>query len=285
LKLAHLNLENFFLYDTKDLRSPEKSQDKVQWLANIVNEISPDILMLCEVGGAESLNLFNTKYLDNKFTVFLIPGNTDRGIEIGYLVKKSLAFSYQHISHREKLFSRDVSELRVYKNNNLELIILLVHLKSKWDREGNDPNGFTKRSQEVEKLLEIYHNLQTLYPSCPIIISGDLNGIAQKNNCEREFREIYKKTSLDDILELMNIPNESRITFVHFSKESRPEHMQLDYIFLPVTLQDKIKKEESGIYQYKNRNGIPLRIPQNPFERYALPSDHYPLVLSLDFLQ
>jgi hypothetical protein len=281
LKLALFNVENFFLTDKND----QKPQDKVQWIANIIDEISPDILMLCEVGGLDTLNIFNKKFLNDQTYPFLIPGNSDRGIEIGYMVKKSLPFTYQHISHREKNFSRDVSELRIFKNHKLELILLLVHLKSKWDREGNDPNGFLKRSSEVETLLLIHKNLQLKFPLCPIIISGDLNGVAQKNNCEREFREIYTSTSLEDILEAMNIPSEERITFVHFSKDGKPDHIQLDYIFLPLTLKDKIKKEESGIYRYLDNFGVEYAPPQNPFERYALPSDHYPLVLTLDFLQ
>lgn len=241
--------------------------------------------MLCEVGGLESLDMFNSLYLNNLFIPFLIPGNSDRGIEIGFLIKKSFNCSYQYISHKEKNFSRDVAELRVFKNNNLELIILLVHLKSKWDREGNDPNGFLKRSNEIKELLNIYQTIQNEFPNCPIIIAGDLNGIAQKNNCEREFREIYKQTSLLDILDLLNLSEQERTTFVHFTKDGQPENCQIDYIFLPELLQNKIIKEDSGIYRYLDQHGIPLSLPQNPFERYALPSDHYPLVLTLDFLQ
>lgn len=276
-----MNLENFFLLETKD----QKPHEKVQWIADTIKNISPDILMLCEVGGRESLDLFSSKYLSDNFLPLLLPGNSDRGIEIGYMVKKSLPFTYKHISHKEKSFSRDVSELRIFKNKKLELIILLVHLKSKWDREGNDPQGFTKRSQEITTLLEIYNALEAQFPDTPIMISGDFNGVAQKNNCEREFREIYKKTALLDVLEVLNVPDEDRVTYVHFAKDGKPECFQLDYIFLSVTLQDKIKKEESGIYLYQAPSGEPLGLPKNSFERYALPSDHYPLVLSLKFLE
>lgn len=276
-----MNLENFFLLETKD----QKPQEKVQWIADTIEDISPDILMLCEVGGRESLDLFSSKYLSNYYLPLLLPGNSDRGIEIGYMIKKSLPLIFEHISHKEKEFSRDVSELRILKNNKLELIILLVHLKSKWDREGNDPQGFTKRSQEISTLLDIYQHLQVQFPDCPIIISGDFNGVAQKNDCEREFREIYKKTTLLDVLEVLNVPTEDRVTYVHFAKDGKPECVQLDYIFLPVTLLDKIKKEESGIYLYQYPAGTLLGLPKNSFERHALPSDHYPLVLSLDFLE
>jgi endonuclease/exonuclease/phosphatase family metal-dependent hydrolase len=285
LKLALFNVENFFLTEPQYQNVQKKPDDKVNWIAKITEEISPDIFMLCEVGGLDSLERFNKNYLNNNFMPLIIPGNSDRGIEIGYLIKKALPFTYQHISHRDMNFSRDVSELRILKDNRLVLIILLVHLKSKWDREGNDPNGFLKRSHEIEALLEISKSLDKEFPLCPIIIAGDLNGVAQKNNCEREFREIYKQTTFTDILDILDLPEEERITFVHFQKDGKPDHFQLDYIFLPLTLKDKVKKEESGIYQYKNIYDIPIELPKNPFERYALPSDHYPLVLSLDFLQ
>ena len=282
MKLTLFNLENFFLLDCNPEQRPYKSPEKVQWIADTIKDISPDILMLCEVGGIESLEILNSRYLDDTYIPILRPGNSDRGIEIGYLVKKSLPYTFMHLTHKEKKFSRDVSELRIFKNKNIEMIILLVHLKSKWDREGNDPNGFLKRSQEVLTLIDIYNTHRNNFPTTPIIIAGDLNGVAQKNNCEREFREIYKQTALTDILDILDLPTEERVSYIHFSKDGAPERFQLDYIFLPITLEDKIKKEESGIYRFKGPQGQPMGLPLNSFERYALPSDHYPLVLSLD---
>ena len=281
MKLLLFNLENFFLNQLDDQKPPEK----VEWIARIIKELTPDILMLCEIGGLESLDIFNHKYLDNQFLPFILPGNSTRGIEIGYLVKKSLPFSFMHLSHKEKAFSRDVSELRFIQNSIPKMIILLVHLKSKWDREGNDPNGFLQRSHEVEMLLEIYKQRQLEYPHSTILIAGDMNGSAQKNNCEREFRSIYQQTDFIDVLDILDTPDESRVTFVHFNKDAKPLHYQLDYIFLSKSLEHKVIKEESGIYLFKAENGSPLRLPENSFERYALPSDHYPLVLTFDFLQ
>jgi endonuclease/exonuclease/phosphatase family metal-dependent hydrolase len=282
LKFTLFNLENFFLLETNLERQPQKSPEKVQWIAKTIDDISPDILMLCEVGGIHSLDLFNAKYLNDSYIPILRPGNSDRGIEIGYLIKKNLPFTFMHLTHKEKNFSRDVSELRIFKDKSLVMITLLVHLKSKWDREGNDPNGFLQRSHEILTLLEIYKKLRTDFPNTPVIIAGDFNGVAKKNMCEREFREIYKQTNLIDILELLNTPDDERVSYIHFSKEGAPERFQLDYIFLPITLEDKIKKEESGIYRFKDFDGTPLGLPLNSFERYALPSDHYPLVFSLD---
>lgn len=280
MKLALFNLENFFLNQSLD----KKPIDKVEWIARITKDISPDIFMLCEVGGMDSLTVFNDKYLNSEYLPFLIPGNSKRGIEIGYLINKNLPYMFRHISHKDKTFSRDVSEIQVLKNNKPVMITLLVHLKSKWDREGNDPNGFLKRSHEVGMLLEIYRERKMAFPDCPIILSGDMNGTAQKDNCEREFREIYQKTNFIDVLEILDIPAKSRVSHIHFGKDNNPEPFQLDYIFLPITLKDKVIKEESGIYLFKNLEGTPLPLPQTPYERYALPSDHYPVVLTLDFL-
>jgi hypothetical protein len=281
LKLLLFNVENFFLTNTVD----QKPVEKTKAIAEIVKELSPDIIMFCEVGGFVSLDLFTTKYLQSQYLPFLLPGNSDRGIEIGYLIKKTFPYTFNHISHVEKPFSRDVSELLIYKNKTLQCIILLVHLKSKWDREGNDPQGFLKRSQEVETLITLFKKRETEFPSIPIIIAGDFNGVAQKNNCSIEFRQFYELTPLEDILEILNLPNESRTTYCYFSKEGKADYSQLDYIFIPPVLFSKVVKEESGIYLFKDPSGLPYRLPQSTFERFALPSDHYPLVLTLDFLQ
>lgn len=310
LKLCLFNVENFFLLSSDNADSLKKPVDKIEWIARTIKDINADITMMCEVGGLESLDLFNTKYLNGEYTTKLIKGNSERGIEMGYLIKKDFPLATQHIGHahesiefnyqfeiaeNKKLlpgthypthkFSRDISELRLLKDNRVVMILLLVHLKSKWDRDGVDFNGKERRKAELKALVKTYNRLRAEFNfQVPIIVSGDMNGVAQKGLQEPEFDDLYTSTDLEDVLEVINEPHQQRLTFFYFGRENNREACQLDYIFLPKELHSKVLKEDSGIYLFRDSHGVPLPYPQENYQRYALPSDHYPIVASLNFL-
>jgi endonuclease/exonuclease/phosphatase family metal-dependent hydrolase len=310
LKLCLFNVENFFLFGGPNGDGFKKPVDKIEWIARTIKDINADITMMCEVGGLESLDLFNTKYLNSEYTPFLLKGNSDRGIEMGYLVKKDFALNTQHISHahesiefnypfelleNKKLplerqypthkFSRDISELRILKDGQVVMILLLVHLKSKWDRDGIDFNGKERRKAELKALVKTYNRLRAEFNfQVPVVVSGDLNGIAQKGMQEPEFDDLYTSTDLEDVLEVISEPYESRLSFFYFGKENNREAYQLDYILLPKELHPLVKKEDSGIYLFRDQYGVPLSYPKENYQRYALPSDHYPIVANLEFL-
>ena len=110
LKFALLNAENLFLLFDKKPDAHVLKLEEVQWqklstsvyenkplrklleLQKVILEINPDILMLCEVGGEESLKNFNELFLGNQYYTALMEGNSDRNIDIGFLIKKSLPF-------------------------------------------------------------------------------------------------------------------------------------------------------------------------------------------------
>ncbi len=108
MKLAFLNAENLFLDQTKPSspNQPIKPKEKIQWLARSIQDINPDILSLCEIGGKESLEKFSQIYLKNQYHEALIQGNSNRNIHIGYLIKKSLSLSRTlHSSRHSYKFS------------------------------------------------------------------------------------------------------------------------------------------------------------------------------------
>lgn len=282
----------------------KKPQDKIEWVARTIREIDADIVMLCEVGGLQSLDLFNSRHLNSEYFSALLPGNSDRGIEMGYLIHKRFAHFHQIISHKEKhlefnypheilehkttgkklkshRFSRDIAELRLLKDGKLEFIILLVHLKSKLDKEGIDYNGQLRRKAELHALVDHYNYRRQEFPGIPVIVAGDFNGQAQRVAPEPEFTALYEKTDLQDILEVIGEPQDRRYSYFHFNRDFVREASQLDYIMLPPELHSLVKKEESGIYQYRDQHGVVLPLPQDSFQRYALPSDHYPVVATL----
>ena len=168
-RFISFNTENFFLYldevPIKDLREmnevewqklsrstlENKQLSKILEIARLIDDLQPDILCLSEVGGRESLANFSRYFLGDRYAPHLIEGNSDRGIDLGFLVKKNLPLKYDLISHKnrkldflyphEKMsketgythlrsgrvnghrFSRDVVELRCYNEDGAEFVI------------------------------------------------------------------------------------------------------------------------------------------------------------------
>ncbi len=333
LRLAEFNVENLFLlldhYQGQDLsRISEEEWQRltisttgnkpilhVRALARVFLDIDADIFMLCEVGGKESLENFNKHFLQDKYKVHLIEGNSERGIDLGYLVKKSLPFKYDLISHKQRTidflypherqtkltgytdrpsgqitshrFSRDVLELRVFKEGQVEPVIIAmqVHLKSQLDRDRIDPLGRDRRKAELEKLVKIYKEIEDEFKGqVPIVLGGDFNGIAAKTNTDNEFKALYRETQLIDALEAAAAEDKFRYTFMQISAWRRTNLRQLDYLFISPGLRQNVDPKGTYVYRFKDEWGMTAPPPISLEEKRRLPSDHYPVVLTLQNL-
>jgi hypothetical protein len=311
MRFCSFNVENLFL-STSPYSFPHKNTDKVKWLAEVIREIDAEIYFLIEVGGEESLKEFNDVYLNNEYVVSLIKGNSSRGIEIGYLIKKGSLHTFEHLTHRNRTLgflyshekqenkrlikegkkpkhnshylSRDIAELRVYgKGKDIPKCIFLgVHLKSKLNDTGHDWLGKERRASELSLLIETYKALNKKFnKTVPIFLTGDFNGTAAGDDLEDEFKKIYSDTTLQDVSEHLEWTADQKTTFILYDKSKSPIQMQLDYFFLETSMKDLIDVNETCVYRFKRENLLPL--PQTPFARAALPSDHYPIVIKLLF--
>lgn len=331
IRIVEFNVQNLFVrldhYLGQDLASvtekewrkfsasiyPNKPLHMVRMLASAVRDMDPDILMLSEVGGIESLENFNRLFLDDLYQAHLIEGNSDRGIDLGYLVKRDLPFTYELISHKdrpidflyphEKLsrdtgygnlrsaqiashrFSRDVLELRVYEDPNdvPALVLMQAHLKSQLDRDRIDPGGRDRRRAELEKLVEIYQEIRSKFQyRTPVIVGGDFNGVAARTDTGPEFTAIYEKTDWLDCLEIAGVPIDERFTFQQLHRKRPGVNLQFDYIFVPPELASRVNREETWVYRFKDETGRTRLIPRNLEEKLLLPSDHFPVILTLN---
>jgi hypothetical protein len=324
-RLCQFNVENLFLfldfYKNQDLgkvtevewrrfsssTTPNKSLRKCRLLAHTIQEIDAHIYALNEVGGLESLKNFNAHFLDGAYDCYLKEGNSPRGIDIGYLIKKDVPLKPLLISHRNRpinflypheheapgggrshYFSRDVAELRLFKKgeSSPHLVILLVHLKSKLDPDGIDPAGRRRREAEVKALVQIYNDLRTeLSKNVPVIVCGDFNGQARKLNGEPEFSDLFSKTDLVDSFEELGLDEGSRFSQIQIQPGGKSIPLQIDYIFCSPDLKDRLIKEGSAHWLYNTELGHPAPLPKSLEERDLLPSDHYPMVLQTVLLK
>ncbi|MCB0421521.1 MAG: endonuclease/exonuclease/phosphatase family protein [Bdellovibrionales bacterium] len=316
LTVAQFNVENLFVYmeryDGENLESltertwqklsarsqtRNKPLKKLWGLEAAISEINPDILLLNEVGGRESLNNFNHFFLENRFNGFLHRGNSLRGIEVAALVKKELPFHISVRSHAHKplqllyehekvlpkaprhLHSRDILELRFHNSqNDLLLIILLTHLKSKLDPDRIDPFGSLRREAEVRLLVDVYNSLSA--NNIPILVVGDFNGHAGSLETEHEFLPIYEHTDLVDCMDLTPKSPSERMTHTQIYPSGQVRELQIDYLFINRPFKNWVVADQTYVYRYKI-DDVEIPIPKNLEQRMQLPSDHYPVVLRL----
>ncbi len=300
LKLMQFNLENFFLYldhyQNQDFSKISESEwqklsssserlkplRKIWQIASILTEEKPDVVVLNEVGGHESLSNFCKYFLNDGYKPYLIEGNSDRGIDIGFLVKKDfgsknllithknrpIQFLYQHEQNSDKkshYFSRDVAELRLFKNEEAHspsLIILGVHLKSKLDPQGVDPQGRSRRAAELKTLVEIYNEIKLeTRDEIPILVAGDFNGVAGPENTEEEFKYLYEKSDLQDAISMTGVLYADRYTQIVFDSLHAPRPIQIDYFFIAHKFSTLVVKEKSAVYRYRMAKNIFFKPP------------------------
>jgi hypothetical protein len=321
LRVTQLNAENLFLFldfpPGNDLRSmtekqwqslshasvPNKSLLKTQWLADSLLDLDSDFILLNEIGGPESLEHFNKLFLGDKYIPYLVEGNSDRGIDVGYLVKKTLPVTCELISHKNRplgflyaheydpqlelvetekakrshYFSRDCAELRVFRQGESKpaLIFLLVHLKSKLDPEGIDSEGRERRAAEARTLAEIYREVRKSF-SVPVIVGGDFNGNARHDGTSVEFQAL-RDTDLLNTCEVMALPMDQACTQIQFQRSGNHQYLQIDYLLIPPELKEALLPDQSGVYRYKSDLKVALPLPVTLDQRLAMPSDHYPV--------
>lgn len=265
-----------------------KSKEKCLMLAQAIRDAEADVVMMTEVGGIESLSNFARYLLNDDYEALSLPSNSDRGIDLGYLVKKSLTHERKLTSHIDfplphpaLRFSRDVLRLDLLNGDKPETIFLLTHIKSKLDLNKSDFEGRSRRTHEIKGLLDIYLKLQQEHPDIPILVGGDMNGHAGEKDTEEEFKQIYALTDLKDIAYLAGIPEEERFSYVYFTRGGNRFEQQIDYLFLSEKFRDKIVPGECYFPRYKNLEGAPLPIPKRMEQKNILPSDHYPFLATL----
>ena len=325
--MMQLNTENLFVFIDHQLQkpiedlsekewqnlssatTPNKPILKCRWLGESILDADPDIVFLNEVGGEESINNFNKYFLKNSYVPYLIEGNSDRGIDIGYLVHRRLPYRMELITHKNRplnflypherqmdldaaknpkshYFSRDCLELRAHnaeKSGKPAFICFLVHLKSKLDPEGIDPHGKDRRAAELKTLVEIYKESQLEFPDVPKVVAGDFNGYAAKNGCSEEFVLLHQETDLAEVFELSGKPIEECYTQIQFQRSGNTHGLQIDYIFLSSHWHKNVSAEDTFVYMYKSDLKVKLPYPATFEQRQHLPSDHHPVVTKITF--
>ncbi len=299
INLVLSNAENLFIDLAKSDYNDQTVWDETSWqqanssltsnkplkkcekLAQSFLDFDASIIMMTEVGGRGSAELFSKVFLKNQYIVLHTPSNSDRGIDLCYFIKKSLKLNYKLSSFvdfplgDQRKFSRDALTLKIIKDNKIAFIFILVHLKSKLDKDGTDFEGRTQRLAEAQGLIKIYDYLSKEH-KCPILVAGDMNGVIDAQYTENEL-QVFSENGLIDILTHQKKSREQKISYLYFNKGKPPIKEQLDYLLVKEEFASFFDSDLT-FFQTFTADGS---LPETYEDKIKLPSDHFPLMTRL----
>lgn len=281
------------LYLMKGLDTTPRVIEHRKDVALAILENDLDVVTLQEVSDFDKLKAFSDTYLGGRYMPFLTAGNDERGIQIAFLVKKDLPFQMKLETHAEtrgihpitgqdiEIFSRDVPTLSIWSDTqdvakDDPLVILSgTHFKSKRDSNG-DPESRLMRAAQVKAAVGILDEKRTKYPDSMVMMAGDFNGDVSK---EAEFAAL--RESMVDVFNTQNMSEADRITHSYHPNGGPTSYSQLDAFFVSP---DKTQYVSSAfVHRYKDAHGNVKRLPRSFAERMQNPSDHFPVILKMNF--
>jgi endonuclease/exonuclease/phosphatase family metal-dependent hydrolase len=266
-------------YNVRDFNAA-KPVEELKEIASTLRELDLDIITFQEIGSLESLNRFNTDFLESKYVPLLIEGN-DNARQIAFMVKKDLPFEYEVVSFKnyplpnengmKEQFTRDVPFLIVKNKKNEHLLSVGgVHLKSMMSKRG-DTLSYLARSNEVEGIARVASEVKQTY-SGPLVLMGDFNTPV---NTAYELINLQNKNIFESFKLARTVKQEADHTHqmilngkLHFS--------HLDAIMGDDLIAKHLLFEETGIY-VNRKNGNVLPKPDQFDQLDLYPSDHLPV--------
>lgn len=301
IKVLQYNVENLFMSVGKHELLPTNAsfkrvtdaEVKPEWqlegVATPMLEFKPDLMILEEVESIDALTQFNSDYLSGAYRPLLVKGNDERGINIGFYVKKDLPLDITMESHKDmtwtdpttrqvqKLFSRDVPAVMVRREGEVGTPLLIVlgnHAKSKRDRNG-DPLSEKLRSAQYQAIGQIIDGYIAKYgKDVPIMIAGDFNTDVRNSPSVKPVRD-----RMVDAFDLKGLTGLARVTHTFHPNGGQAEYNQIDAVFVSPSLSKSITT--ASVYRYKDQSGREKPLPKTYDERGKNPSDHFPVMVTV----
>jgi hypothetical protein len=262
--------------------------------ARAILEEDLDVVVLQEVENIAALEQFAAEHLNGAYRAFLIEGNDERGIDVAFLVKKDLPFEIEQRSRKGEtwsdpaqggrevpLFSRDLTSLVIRAAGRPQPLAVLfgTHMKSKRDRPG-DPDSELQRRAQARRTAEVLAETRAEFgPAVPVLIAGDFNGDLTH---DAALRPIFEAGFVDgfDAAPAPTAP-EDRVSHTYHPRDGAAQAHQMDGVVISQDWAGLVKRTHA--HRYKDGQGRDKPIPSTYAQRSENPSDHFPVVLELDF--
>lgn len=289
-RLMNHNVEAFSLDFAKMAHDPAVRR-KAEKLAEIILDQRPDVMTLQEVYSAETLRIFNSHFLKDRYVSIVTETVSSAGMNIGFLIRRDLDVDIQILRSgqevwldpvsgvEEKIFFREFPGLILRRPGvgKPALMVFATHGKSMADRTG-DVRSEILRSEQFRRMPRIALHKQKKYGrDVPLIITGDFNA---------DLRNLWisapLKRDFTNAFDLNPIPREieEKFTHTHHPHRGVTQSLEMDAFFVNPVLNDSVLSART--YRFRDEGGKPIPLPDSQILRDQNPSDHYPIVIDLD---
>ena len=266
----------------------------LDYVAKVIDEVSPDIVNLCEVQGCDELHALNNHLSKNSYQTYLLNGtDTSTGQNVGLLTKFSPQINLQRSNGKAEYpvigstcgysgASGNTSVSKHYftefKFGDLEIAMIAAHLLA----QPTDPQRCAKREAQAYVLQDIIYNY--VLEEKEIIVIGDMN------DYDNEIPDVNTNKPISMVLDILKgnkgkyantyqlfsvaefIPQEKRFSEWWDSDNNcatnqKQDFSLIDHMLVSSNLKSKIQK----VFIYQN------------YSEYCgkMNSDHYPLIIDL----
>lgn len=264
---------------------PERFNRKLQQLARFISEVllCPDVLAVQEVENIQTLQRLGdaTCVSSGAYRAVLLEGNDFVGMDVGFLVKRSLSISsVQSLANKEKmprghgfLFDHPPLLLQLTGPNQRKLSLLAVHNRSFKGLENPQKRRFVeyKRQQQAQWLGNWVAAQLKNHPAEHLIVLGDFNADYESDSLRliSNISSARSEQRLWDVAE--RISADQRYSYVYKRKKQALDHVLLSSALVPAL-------REARYSPLKNHSSKKTGARQSVVN----PSDHAALLVTLD---
>jgi len=231
-----------------ELKTELVNETSTRNTAQVVRDLDPDVLGLCECEGRNALLQFSSALLPavggaSFDGAMLIDGNDERGIDVGLMIRRGYQLNWMksHVDDkapgaRQHIFSRDCPEFGIYTPSGETIWVLVNHFKSKG--YGTQDGSNAKRRSQAERVAQIVARL-TSEGAANLAVIGDLNDSPDSE----PLAPLLRVAGLKDISQHPTFQGDGHPgTFGRASEKEK-----IDYILLSPALFSRVK--QGGVWR------------------------------------
>lgn len=265
--IASYNVGNYLLAAAAGAAGiPPKPATEIAAVVAVVKEIDPDILGLCEIGGAAELADLRRR-LDGAGVAFadqelVEAADTERRLALlskfPIVARRSVADLRFELNGSEQRVGRGFLDVEVAVTPGYRLRLVGVHLKS---RRAVPEDEALLRRHEAHLLRRHLEKILAADPASNLVVYGDFNDY--KN--EPAMREIIGPPGTADYLADIPVADRCGERWTHHWRAA-DVYARLDYFLASRGLLPELDRGRSGVYRG---------------DRWAVASDHRPIMLAV----
>ena len=250
---AGYNVENYAPVaipgETKSGR-PGKTAEAAGAVVQVVQEIGPDILGVCEMGTAPQFEEFRKRleaaglgYCDFEWVESADPArHLALASRFPIVARQSVAdLPYESHGMRQKV-RRGFLDVTVEIHAGFRLRIVGAHLKSKRPSPEGSPD--LERRQEAHLLRQHIDEILAADPTLPLLVFGDFNDTKE----QPAIQEITGQRGATEALTELRLADSVGDRWTYYWKAD-DVYSRIDFLFVNRALAPRVVQERSGVYR------------------------------------